>query len=391
MELSDLARAPSRPSVWDRDMEIDDALKLGDDAMDMLIHAEDLGFGGLSKLPVNLVALVLHNCSGLSELRAENLPDEDITIWVTTVLSLLVDIKRLLVQPRNADERRGGQTGVWATPSNLEGLFTENVRAAMSKLHMPLSFLLSKYCGTSTTAKGSSCFTLLHHAVLSSNPHSLRILHWLIDKGASLDKPNRDMQTPLQLAEAIGKTRHAALLASAGLDASGPPVTASELKLLLLLPLAGTKRYRYGHTLVAHFAAHGLTDLLQLVLQSSADVQVDVDASDYADRTPLMLAAEGKKKECVKALITRSANVSIADCEGNRALHWAAFGGCVDCVSLILAASSSSEIDTENQHGLCAAAIASNAGHSAVLAALIDAGSRFQPALADKGGCCLCC
>jgi ankyrin repeat protein len=73
-----------------------------------------------------------------------------------------------------------------------------------------------------------------------------------------------------------------------------------------------------------------------------------VDSLNGQGKTPLIVAAEYGRMECVRVLLAAGANASAADQDGRTALHWAADGGNVSCVKLLLRA------------GACPAAVAAD-------------------------------
>ncbi|XP_046569769.1 inversin-like isoform X3 [Haliotis rubra] len=88
----------------------------------------------------------------------------------------------------------------------------------------------------------------------------------------------------------------------------------------------------------------GMVELIQ-----SQDV-LDVNCREVRSWTPVMRAALGGHRDVAEHLLSRGADVSLVDMEGNNILHWACVGANVGLVELILSLNVV-DINTRNKNG----------------------------------------
>eukprot|EP01105_Mastigella_eilhardi_P016870 TRINITY_DN3864_c0_g1_i1.p1 TRINITY_DN3864_c0_g1~~TRINITY_DN3864_c0_g1_i1.p1 ORF type:complete len:1337 (+),score=349.06 TRINITY_DN3864_c0_g1_i1:53-4063(+) len=116
-----------------------------------------------------------------------------------------------------------------------------------------------------------------------------------------------------------------------------------------------------------HIAAHlGDIDMSSFLLSYAADPC----AQDENGVTPLMTAVSKGKKPCTEMLLEKSSKcVNLIDANRRSALHWAAFYGHAECVSLLL--KYNVEPDTPDKFQQTPIMLASFAGHTQVVQALL--------------------
>ncbi|XP_046564007.1 histone-lysine N-methyltransferase EHMT2-like [Haliotis rubra] len=77
----------------------------------------------------------------------------------------------------------------------------------------------------------------------------------------------------------------------------------------------------------------GDTETVEFVLSLDG---VDINSRGWRSRTPVMEAAWWKHRDVVELLVSRGANVSLVDYDGNNILHWAYRGGDRETVEFVL-------------------------------------------------------
>jgi euchromatic histone-lysine N-methyltransferase len=173
--------------------------------------------------------------------------------------------------------------------------------------------------------------TALHAAAAEGN---LLILHVLIQSGANLDVINARLSTPLM--EAVENDRNDCVdhlvRVGASLDFRGED----------------------GMTAFHIASKQGNLHSVKTILESR---RVDVNLQDDGGWTALIWATEHKQKNVVDYLLTKGADPMIQDDEENICLHWAAFSGDVDILSIFM--QSALDINCVNKHGDTALHIAS--------------------------------
>jgi ankyrin repeat protein len=147
--------------------------------------------------------------------------------------------------------------------------------------------------GVNMVATSAEGLTALHCAIINENEAvALRLIEHLIDRNlsAALHAPTNLGRTPLMLAAEEGMLDVVKALVAAGAD-----VTAADAE---------------GYTALHH------------AIRSNQEAEA-LDEYDNEGDNPLMLAAEERMLDVVKALVAAGADVMAADGNGNTALHHA--------------------------------------------------------------------
>ena len=94
----------------------------------------------------------------------------------------------------------------------------------------------------------------------------------------------------------------------------------------------------YEHTPLAAAAKHGHTDIVKLLLNFGAKVNAIADANGFGDApyTALMRACIGGQAKTARVLLDAGADPNLKREDGQRALHFAAAQGDLECVKLLL-------------------------------------------------------
>lgn len=99
--------------------------------------------------------------------------------------------------------------------------------------------------------------------------------------------------------------------------------------------------------------------------------------------TLLMSACAHGSISCAQYLIEKGANISLKNCDGDSALHWAAYTGRDEMIPILLE-SRPEEIEARNQEGNTPLHIASFRGHTDFVRDLLDRGADVN-ALSSSG------
>jgi ankyrin repeat protein/acetyl esterase/lipase len=194
---------------------------------------------------------------------------------------------------------------------------------AMSDRKDIVEFLIAN--GADVNAKNESGYTPLYYAIWGKDKDTLR---FLLDKGANVNViPARDL-TPLGYAAWDGDKEMAELLIAHG----------AKLEV----------RDNWGYTALRNAAAFGRRELVELFVSKGADIsdfhvaaclgdlarvkkyieqEVDIDASDEMDWTPLYWAVSTSQKDVVWFLIANGARVDVTTKNNRTLLHQAALSG----------------------------------------------------------------
>ena len=157
----------------------------------------------------------------------------------------------------------------------------------------------------------------------------------LLEKGANPDLANRDGYTPLMIAAKDKNLNMAQVLIAAG----------AQLDI----------RNRYGETAIMLASYHGLTELVRLFYIKDAEI-------NHSGWNPLTYAAYGGHLDTLRLLLSGGANINSITDNGSTALMMAVRGNHVDAVSLLLDQGADPAI--KNEHGDNALVWAEKYNHS---------------------------
>ncbi len=122
----------------------------------------------------------------------------------------------------------------------------------------------------------------------------------------------------------------------------------------------------------------GFTSCVRLLLEHDANI----DARDFLERTPLMLACIYiKGTEVIRLLCEDGANLELTDTWGNTALHHAALGGHLETLKVLL--QHKCEVDAMNHDGYLPVHYASLIGRSKNVEFLLEQEENENGALPD--------
>ncbi|KAK7896283.1 hypothetical protein WMY93_021608 [Mugilogobius chulae] len=125
-------------------------------------------------------------------------------------------------------------------------------------------------------------------------------------------------------------------------------------------------------------AARGQTDCLVAILTHGADLSI----TDAAGLSPLHLAAKHNHVECCKKLIQSKCPVDAVDGSGRTALHHAAASGSVQVVQLLCELNS--PVNIRDSDGLTPLLLSAKHGHAEVCSLLLDCGAEIN--VSDNSG-----
>ncbi|QQR48866.1 ankyrin repeat domain-containing protein [bacterium] len=103
-----------------------------------------------------------------------------------------------------------------------------------------------------------------------------------------------------------------------------------------------------------------------------------VDDRDADGNTPLRLAAQHGKKECVKKLLELGANADEADKWGNTILHWAVINNHSDIVTTLLAIGV--DVNVADNSGWTPLHMAARNGYNDIITILVEGGADVNAA-----------
>ncbi|XP_048247996.1 ankyrin repeat domain-containing protein 50-like isoform X1 [Haliotis rufescens] len=102
---------------------------------------------------------------------------------------------------------------------------------------------------------------------------------------------------------------------------------------------------------------------------------VDINSRGWGSRTPVMRAALRRHRDVVELLVSKGADVSLVDEDGDNTLHLACYRGHLETVKFVLSLNMV-DIDARNNSGRTAADVARRMGHTPVLDLLVSHGAQ---------------
>ena len=112
-----------------------------------------------------------------------------------------------------------------------------------------------------------------------------------------------------------------------------------------------------------------------VVVRRLLEAQVDVNARDHLEHTPIHVAVRAGHLEATRCLIDAGADPRLLR-KGSSTLHQAAVRGDAQMLVLLLAAAKTSElVNCVGRDGWTALGLAARAGNAAMVKALVDAGA----------------
>lgn len=201
--------------------------------------------------------------------------------------------------------------------------------------------------GAKTNEVGDLGQTALHCAAAEGDAKTVKLL---VRHGADIDAQKDDYMTPLMMAIANGRQSAAKYLIRAGANLN--------------------KKDIGGHTAVHDASAMGQIELLCIMLECNADIEVEAHVDGM---TPLHRAIECGQGEAIRLLLGQGASIGKCDYYSNTPLHNAAFYGQSGAVSLLL--DYGAEINVRNSDGKTALQLALEEDESQVAEILRSRGA----------------
>ena len=218
-------------------------------------------------------------------------------------------------------------------------------------------------------------------------------------KAAGVDKSaqGRDGNTPLHAAAAGSYGDMVALLLENGAD----PTVLNNLEETPLHLLARARGLKKGDRFAISTALKGqhrdaldildrqglaplhcavdadLPENVQMLLLGGADASVMAEGGVEGSKTPLTLACEGKKLECVRLLAEGGADTNAATADGKTALMAAILAGSGDAAGFALGADA--DLDMADKDGRTALHLAVEAGNLGLVKMLVEVARTFSP------------
>jgi ankyrin repeat protein len=194
--------------------------------------------------------------------------------------------------------------------------------------HLPVVELLHKSYNADIFTVDDDGLTLLHGAVLAETS-SQPLLAYLLRNGLSVNAVNKATRTPLHAAVDKGNAAAVQILLEHGAAQGG-------VDLVELLPDSSVQATAAadgeGLTLLMRAAAHGHTEVAQLLMLRGANV-LGVNA---ACLTALHYAAYNGKSETLRLLLQHGADMNVSDKHGLTPLIGTAIYGNLQCMQLLL-------------------------------------------------------
>jgi ankyrin repeat protein len=236
--------------------------------------------------------------------------------------------------------------------------------------------------GATPSPQENEGWTPLHLAVYHGH---IKIVEALLASGAQLDLKTTDGATPLDIAMQTKQQSIADLISSHGGQGNSlernlyNAASGGDLEnVRRLIKMGARVDFRSPDNLTPlHIAAFsGHTEIVRLLLASGANKEGANEESTDLARTPLILAVEQGHAEVVSTLIDASANVNYVAPGGFAALNFAAEGGFVDIVRLLLENNADPNNEDVSDPPLFYAV---QNGHLHMVRLLVEHGARINP------------
>ncbi|XP_046329915.2 serine/threonine-protein phosphatase 6 regulatory ankyrin repeat subunit A-like isoform X2 [Haliotis rufescens] len=127
-----------------------------------------------------------------------------------------------------------------------------------------------------------------------------------------------------------------------------------------------------GNNILHYACTGGYVEAVKLVLSLNV---VDINSRGWRSRTPVMGAAHSGHRDVVELLVSKDADVSLVDEDGNNILHYACVGGYVETVKYLLSLNVV-DIDARDNAGLTAADWARYWGRQRLVDLLVSRGAQ---------------
>ncbi len=258
-------------------------------------------------------------------------------------LHLAVDANRLSVVKLLLD--RGASVNVTDMNSQTPlGLATKgNMIEILKKAELDQGLLINARGGNldkvkDLIAQGANLETndntALHNAC--SNGH-LKVVEYLIDKGASLKAKNKDGKIPLELAEQKGYTDIVEILKQTQLNLDRELLVAVEKEDLgkvkdnIRRGANVNAQSRLGWASVFWAIQKNNLNIVKLLVNNGADI----NAKDNESWMPLHWAVQLGSLDVVKYLVERGANINALTADGRTSLELAVQKNCVDTIEFL--------------------------------------------------------
>ena len=201
--------------------------------------------------------------------------------------------------------------------------------------------------GTLVDARDDSYdLTALHCAAIRGHVATLRLL---LDRGASIDMPNKWGDTPLMMATQEEHKDSVQFLLEKGADVD--------------------RQNRYRWTALCLAASSGHQSIMELLLKKG----VDINERTYGGGTALIAAAESGHEDSVQFLLKNGADVNGQGYSGQTALFSAAQRGHQRIVELLL--EKSADVNGQDFDGGTALFLAAERGHQRIVELLLEKGA----------------